>query len=455
MTTSLSAEPFEDATDKVGLNGLPDMQVAFGDYNNDGWVDIYTGGRLWRNDQGTYTFIRNHDMPSMEGLWADYDNDGLLDLFMWPNTLFRNVDGKSFEDRSDKMPAAPMKSSICACVGDFDADGFVDVYVGGWEKPGYQPDAIYRNKGDGSFELHWKEEKNHRPARGITAADFDEDGDLDIYVSNYRLAQNLLWLNDGKATFTEVAVERNVGGIYGKLQAWGHSIGSAIGDLDNDGLFDIFIGNFSHPAAYQDRPQFMRNMGPDHGYKFEDMSKTAALHWQESYGSPTLGDYDNDGDLDLFFTTVYGGDRSVLYRNDGNWHFTDVTKEMGINAINTCQSSWADFDNDGDLDLTTGGKLYRNPGTPGNHWLKVRLFGGGKVNRAAIGAVVRIELPNMKLIRQVEGATGHGSQNDLTLHFGLGLHDQDVQLNIQWTDGTTQQVTASVDQRIDVRYSDK
>ena len=453
--TALTAtgEPFEAVNEEIGLKGLPDLYAAFGDYNNDGWVDLYNGGRLWRNDRGTYTFIRGHGLINEPGIWADYDNDGRLDLYKWmSNKLYRNVNGEKFIDVSDKLPPAPMASSKGACWGDFNGDGFVDIYVGGWEEPGYQPDAIYLNAGNGEFRLHWKEAKNHRPARGVTAADIDGDGDLDIYVSNYRLEQNLLWINDGKAMFEEVAFERDAGGIYGDVGACGHTIGSAIGDLDNDGLFDIFIGNFSHPAAYQDRPQFLRNMGPDHGFKFKDMSSTAKLHWQESYASPALGDYDNDGDLDLYMTTVYGGDRGVLYRNDGNWKFTNVTKEMGVDTEISEQAAWADFDNDGDLDLCTNGTMYRNPGFPNHHWLKVRVFGGGTVNRAGIGTSVRIDLPNTILVRQVEGATGGGNQNDLTLHFGLGQHDQDVTLNVYWPDGTKQKVTAVVDQRIDVRY---
>ena len=453
LSLAVNAEPFEVVNEEVGLKGLPDLYAAFGDYNNDGWVDLYTAGRLWRNDRGTYTFIRDHGLTNEPAIWGDYDNDGKLDLYKWmQHKLYRNVDGKSFVDASNRLPPAPMKSSKGACWGDFNDDGYVDLYVGGWEEPGYQPDAIFLNRGDGSFKLHWREEKNHRPARGVTSADIDGDGDVDVYVSNYRLEQNLLWINDGKASFEEVAFERNAGGIYGDVAACGHTIGSSIGDLDNDGLFDIFVGNFSHPAAYQDRPQFLRNMGPEHDFKFEDKSQTAKLHWQESYASPALGDYDNDGDLDLYLTTVYGGDRAVLYRNDGAWKFTDVTKQMGIDAEISEQAAWADFDNDGDLDLCTNGTMYRNPGVQGHHWLRVRLFGGGKVNRAAIGSVVRIDLPDMILIRQVEGATGGGNQNELTLHFGLGSHDQDVTLSVRWTDGTIQRLTSAVDQRIDVRY---
>jgi hypothetical protein len=179
------------------------------------------------------------------------------------------------------------------------------------------------------------------------------------------------------------------------------------------------------------------------------MSKTAALRWQESYASPALGDFDNDGRLDLYFTTVYPGDKSVLYRNLGGWKFEEVKNGAGVALPQTYQAAWADFDNDGHLDLMTGGKLFRNPGGP-NHWLKVRLRGGGKVNRAAIGAQVRLKLGERTLSRQVEGATGQGNQNDLTLHFGLGDRTDPVKLEVRWPDGTRQEVETLVDRLVTV-----
>lgn len=307
----------------------------------------------------------------------------------------------------------------------------------------YLTDAIYRNKGNGSFDLVWKTEGKLQPARGITAADFDEDGDLDVYVSNYRLEPNLLWRNNGHGKFEDVAVEFGVAGD-GELGAWGHTIGSCWGDLDNDGRFDLFVGNFSHPPTYQDRPKFLKNLGPDQQFHFEDKSAGAGLRWQESYASPTLGDFDNDGLLDLFFTTVYPGDKSVLYRNVGDWRFEDASATAKVDEPTTYQAAWADFNNDGWFDLLTGGKLFRNPGGQG-HWLKVQLQGRGKINRAAIGAQVRIRAGQQILTRQVEGATGQANQNDLTLHFGLGAQADPVTLEIRWPDGKTQEVQTPVD----------
>ena len=451
------SQPFQDVTDAVGLSGLSGGVAAWGDFDRDGWVDLYAGGQLWRNEQGA-RFRRVDDLPQAgPGIWGDFDNDGYLDLLSWAGggTLLRNLQGKRFEDAGDGLPRLPMKVSLAATWGDFNGDGLIDLYVAGYEiwQQGNFTDVIYLNKGNGAFEEAWRTQGKPQPARGVAAADFDQDGDLDVYVSNYRLQPNLLWQNDGQGKFTDVAAQFGAAGDGG-LGAFGHTIGSAWGDFDADGHLDLFVGNFSHPPAYQDRPKFLGNLGPAAKFHFADRSKTAALRWQESYASPALADFDNDGLLDLFFTTVYPGDKSVLYRNRGGWKFEEVSASAKVDVPTTYQAAWADFDGDGCLDLVTGGWLLRNPGGE-NHWLKVRLLGGGPVNSAAIGAEVRVMLHGKLLTRQVEGATGQGNQNDQTLHFGLGSHSDPVTLEIRWPDGTTQRAKSPVDRTTTVTYGHK
>jgi hypothetical protein len=438
---------FVDVTEAMGLKGMSGGVAAWGDFDNDGWVDLCVGGEIWRNEEGKR--FKKVGQVAGPAVWGDFDNDGYLDLFCFETgRLFRNVKGTKFEEK--KLPKLPTKVSLGATWGDFNGDGFLDLYVGGYEIwPSEEfPDVILMSEKGERFVESWRQTQILR-ARGVTAADFDEDGHLDIFVSNYRLQPNLLWKNDGKGKFADVAKAYGAAGNE-KLGCYGHTIGSAWGDLDNDGHLDLFVGNFSHPPEYQDRSQFLRNKGPEGKFHFEDMTKIAKLRWQESYASPTLGDYDNDGLLDLYFTTVYPGDKSVLYRNLDKWKFEEIKDGAGLSLPQTYQAAWADFDNDGHLDIITGGKLFRSSGTK-NHWLKVRLEGSGKVNRAAIGAQARLRLGNQTLTRQVEGATGQGNQNDLTLHFGLGERKDPVELEIRWTDGSRQLAKTPVDRTITVK----
>src|SRR5262249_52410141 len=155
--------------------------------------------------------------------------------------------------------------------------------------------------------------------------------------------------------------------------------GSSVADFDNDTHLDILVANFSHPPAWQNRTQFLRNSGPPR-YRFEDRSAAVKLRWQESDAVAGAGDVDNHGPGEFFLTNAYPGDRSVLYRNLGGWRFTDVTERSGVSTATTYQAAFADIDGDGWLDLVSGGKVWINtlgkrPGAARHGYLKLRLEG--------------------------------------------------------------------------------
>ncbi|MFG0253209.1 MAG: CRTAC1 family protein [Phycisphaerales bacterium JB038] len=455
-STSLAAPTFQDRTAdlKLTLNGAAS---AWGDVNGDGWIDLYNGGKVWLNLEGKAF----RSLPAKgRGVIADVDNDGLGDLVSYaPIAILRNTGKETFEPLP--LPELPETIARGAACGDYNGDGFVDVYLSGyevWDKQITYPDLLLLNKAGKGFELALTFPPYR--ARGVTACDYDQDHDLDIYISNYRLLPNVLWQNDGTAKFEDVAAKQNAVATSDDFGG-GHSIGAAWGDFDSDGHLDLFAGNFAHVDSRGDQPKsrFLRNLGPKKGFTFEDRG-TCGVFYQESYASPAAADFDNDGDLDLYFTTVYGtasfGKKNypVLFHNDGDFSFSDQTKGSGLEELPpTYQAAWADFDGDGDLDLVTAGKLFVNEGEPG-HWIAVRLQGDGEhVDTAAIGTQVRIRLGERVLTRQVEAGTGEGNANSPVLHFGLGGHEGPVTLEIIWLDGTAQTISEAATGRTHaIRY---
>jgi hypothetical protein len=445
---------FRDRTPEMALTIAGDA-ACWVDVDNDGWTDLCAYGAVWHNNAGK-GFTKMTEVGTVVA--ADFDNDGFVDLFSWSRLkLYHNKGGKGFEEFP--LPPLPPTVSRGACWVDVNGDGLVDLYVGGyedWDRNITYPSFLLLNEGGRSFRLAWQAAE-HR-TRGVTACDFKQDGKPAIYVSNYRLQPNQLFFYEGEGKMRDAAGEYNVVATSPGF-AGGHSIGACWGDFDNDGEFDLFAGNFAHVDDRGDQPKsrFLKNLGAAGKYHFQDMG-TCGVFYQESYATPAAGDYDNDGNLDLYFTTVYPvasfgrPNHPVLYHNDGAFTFRDASAEAGLPPLGaTYQAAWADFNNDGRLDLITDGKLFVNEGASG-HWLEVRLWGDGKkVNRSAIGAQVRIRLKDRTLTRQVETGTGEGNQNDLTLHFGLGAWAGPVDLWITWPNRTVQRVRhVRVDRRVDI-----
>ncbi|MAG63488.1 hypothetical protein CMO84_08200 [Candidatus Woesearchaeota archaeon] len=434
---------FVDLSESLGLE-CSGESAAWGDCNGDGWSDLLAGGRLWLNDSGD-RFRAAAELP--DGVLVDFDRDGDLDLFSCAGQrLFLNDGTAAFKEL--ELEGLPRTRSRGVAAGDFDQDGWIDFYVGGFEDWGENityPDHLLRNLEGKGLALVWSDGRYR--ARGVTAADFDEDGDVDVYVSNYRLQPNLLWRNDGAGGFSDVAESLGVLATSAGFQG-GHSIGAAWGDFDDDGQLDLFAGNFAHRDDRGDQPKsrFLRGLGEADGFSFEDQG-TCGVFYQESYASPAAGDYDNDGDLDLFFTTVYPvasfglQNNPVLYRNNRDWEFEDITGDIGLGELPaTYQAAWADFDRDGDMDLVTAGKLFVNRGEVG-HWLELRLaapVAGGLSHASVIGANARIRQGERVLSRHLVVGTGEGNQNDGLLHFALDLDDSwdgTVEVEVSWPPG--------------------
>jgi len=429
-----SGPVFADLTPLLGPDSLlRGSRVSWCDWDADGWQDLYAGRRLYRNLEGS-GFVDVTSRAGLDscrgngGIWGDLDRNGWPDLVTAgnPPQLFLNSQGVMAEH---PLPGPDSAGSSIEGVGilDWDGDGWLDLYLAGYELPGQPgtgtedffyfggPDGL-RRTGDSLGMIPFL--GIDLCGRGVSPCDFDRDGDIDIFVSNYRLQENILWENrDGTAENT--ALRRGIAGNETDGW-WGHTIGSAWADWDNDGDWDLFSANLAHPRyiTFSDRSMLYRNDGG----VFTDVRAEAGIKFEETHSNPVWGDFDNDGLLDLFITSVYPDRRSFLYLNRGDGTFEDVTWLSGARVMNGWGAAAADYNMDGRLDLAVGTAdgpvLLSNVSPPGN-WALVRLSPPDWCNPSAIGCTVFIEQGDHLLMRQVEGGGGTTAQNGQVLHFGL------------------------------------
>lgn len=456
---------FTDITEATGLGDCRHSRVAWGDYDNDGWEDLlFDGSRIFRNDSGRH-FADVTEQVGLSGsagrggVWADFNNDGWLDFYapgsdsvdrLWQN------DSGHFTDVTSAAgyPSDPYPTEGTAW-SDFDNDGWVDLYCANyenWQNHSYFPDRLYRNH-HGVF-VDVTEPAGITPewgdslaGRGVNWGDYNDDGWPDCFVSNYRLCRNLCWTNNRDSTLTDRAARLGIAGD--EVNGWyGHTIGSAWGDYDNDGDIDLFTADLAHPRyiEFSNRSRLYENCGPGSDPRFVDRRAAAGIRYEETHSDPAWADVDNDGDLDLYITSIYEGRRSFLYENTGHRdstgavQFRDVTWRSGSRMTNGWGCAFADFDNDGDVDLVVGSssgvRLFRNDTRNRLHWLKVKVE-GRRANRAGIGSRVTAVQGGQRWIREVEGGKGTTSQNSLIQHFGLGASTEPVKIEVRFGPGRT------------------
>lgn len=436
----------------------------FLDFNGDHFQDILitngkTGGEdnmLYLNDGlGNFSLFEDtmiHDgTPSDGATCADYNNDGFIDVYVanWynvDNLLYENENGSAFNQIGSGTIATDNGYSETASWGDYDKDGFVDLYV--TNSSGLKKNFLYRNLGDGSFEkiLTGAPVTDAYLSRCVNWIDYDGDGDQDIFVTNESNTKNNLYRNDGLGVFTKIItgplVEDNLS-----------SMSSSWADYDNDGDFDVFIAN------HEQTSQLFNNDG------FGNFTLTPGI-WDLEVGcsfSSSFGDYDNDGFLDLFITNGFCAPNlaNFLYRNLGDGTFDKITTEEPVYDLGSSYGcAWGDIENDGFLDLVVANwqqeaqenNLYKNLGNS-NGWLEIELEGVIS-NKSAIGTVVRcvatINGQTVVQLREISAQSGYCSQNSLVAHFGLGDATQIDYLEIFWPSGIEQ---AFVNLQLNTFYS--
>ena len=410
---------------------------------------------------------------------ADIDNDGDLDLFLsnfGPDVLYRNEgnwpDGH-FIDITETAGVGDGRWSTSSAFADVDADGLVDLYVATYTSFTYDthrlcseggsglqlycgpeaydgvPNILYRNRGNGRFEDITEEAglfTDEGKDLGVVFGDVDGDGDPDLYVANDRTT-NQLFVNDGQGRFEEMGFL--AGAAFnedGEVEA---GMGVDMGDIDNDGLPDLFVTNFQWETN-----TLYHNLGDG---MFMDETYTAGLGMGSiarlSWGTRIV-DLDNDGDRDIIVaaghlesdveqteSTTFP-QRNQLYLNDGTGRFVEH-KEVEGTALAVRKVSrgaaTGDYDDDGDLDVLVTNcagtpTLLRNDGGNENNWLSVRLEGTVS-NRAAIGAKVEVVSGDLRQVDEVRAGSSYLSQSDLRLFFGLGSRERVDRLKVMWPSG--------------------
>jgi hypothetical protein len=519
--------PFEEVAAATGLvfthfNGAggayyqPEVfgpGVAVFDYDNDGDLDVYLpqaamldpdltpaaalfplpagqppGDRLFRNELIPDGTLRFSDVTAAAGLGhtgytqgvtaGDFDNDGYPDLYVTAfgsNVLYHNAGDGSFTDVTALAGVDDPRWSTSSAFLDYDRDGDLDLFVvnyvrftvagnkqcaGADGKPDYcgpqsyekVRDRLFRNDGEGRFTDVSDAAglgAAFGPGLGVTCADFNGDGWLDIYVANDG-DDNQLWINRHDGTFGNTALMAGVAiNAYGKPEA---SMGVTAGDFDADGDEDLFMTHLDRETN-----TLYVNDGSGNFHDATDAHRLGRISLPYTGFGSEWFDYDNDGDLDLFIAngavrieeSLRGEpfpyrERNQLIRNDGAGGFTDVTEQAGpaLALVEVSRgAAFGDLDNDGDVDIVVANnngptRLLRNTQAPAGHWLTVTLA-GTRSNRAGLGARVAVlRKGRPPLWRRAHTDGSYLSANDPRVHFGLGTDGAVQAVGVVWPDGS-------------------
>ena len=443
---------FTDVTEQAGVGDSGyGVGCCVGDYNNDGYLDLYVtnyGDNILYKNNGNGTFIDVTDQANVgDSRWgtgcsfADYDNDGDLDLYVANYVQFDFENHKTCRFNNIETYCQPQ---------DFQGES----------------DLLYQNNGNGIFTNVTQEAGVYNTrgrGLGVVWGDYDNDGDPDIYVAN-DTNDNYLYQNNGHGKFTNVAFYAGV--ALGENGEMGSGMGTDFGDFNNDGFLDLIVTNFQDEVAI-----LYKNEG--NGF-FSDITYISGIGEKTlstlGWGT-TFFDYDNDGDKDLFVANGHVCDNinqiypektysqtNQLFENLGNEVFREVTIPFGRDLHQKASSrgaTFGDYDNDGDIDIlitnsNRRAQLLRNDGGNQKNWIKIQIIGKTS-NRSGIGTRVEVACKDLVQIAEVKSGASYLCQNDFILHFGLDNYDAIEKITTTFTSGFIYEIEqVSVNQTIQI-----
>lgn len=434
---------FTDVTQKAGVaaEGLFGMGVAVGDYDNDGFPDLYVVGYgrsiLYHNNgDGTFTdvtpkaHVANLDRWGSSAAWFDYDRDGRLDLIIANYLDFTPENNKICVENGQKSYCHPNK------------------YHG-------EPPRLYHNNGDGTFtDVSTLSKLGAKAGNGlgVLCFDFNGDGWPDVFIANDSM-ENFLYVNRRDGTFQEIGIEAGVALSEDGSSEAGMGVDSA--DYDHDGRPDLFI---THLDLQWNRLYHNRGDGTFDDATFQSRIGSNNYH-MSGFGTGFI-DYDNDGWPDIFIANGHVLDNIQLFHNQTSWaepktmlrnsggHFEVVSNQLGRDFALPRVSrgaAFGDYDNDGDVDILVSNngqppQLLRNEGGNRKHWLGVRLL-GVRSNRDGIGAKVTVKAGGLIQVNEAKGGVSYQSAHDPRIHFGLGDAARVDSLEVAWPSGAVDRLS--------------
>jgi len=477
---------FVDVTKEVNIPlNFINYSIAWGDIDNDNWLDLLVGSNLYKNRQGTFQnrskgLDKYNKKLNKTMSFIDMDNDGDLDLlFLGQKKSTLNInDGKgNFKSQALNLPPLPSLSAYS--IADINKDKYPDIVLAQlWRAyPVPMPNYLYLNNqaldftditkrlyrrhvGEYNFSkgtscnedtpsTHIPNKNKNRRSRGTQFTDFDLDGDVDLYITNYFLETDEFYRNNGKGRFKKIAAPK---ALNQSKKVANHGTGVDWYDFDNDGDFDLLLPQLAHPRFIKSHDHRGTTIYRNDDGKFTDLTNTHGIQYEETHAGSGFGDVNNDGLVDMI-TTVYYGCRYVgLYLQQKDHSFKLQTFDSGLEGLTTGNDvCFVDYNNDGLLDVSIGNKdrfrLYKNIQKNNNAWLKVQVV-SKSYNYFGIGAIVKVYANGQIYTQEINSGRGQRMQKPTVLHFGLGTAITIDKVEVHWdkkhidvfTDLTTKQM---------------